>query len=141
MGAASVIGAAAENPAIGAVVTDSLFAEIYPVIKGLWRKQSGLPMIFLYPTRWMFRLMNGFDLASARPIEEISKLDGRPLLMIHCKLDTDVPVEHNQRLAQTVPWAETWVVEPCQHAEIYDDMPEAYANKVINFYERAIKNK
>ena len=59
MGAASVIGAAAEDQAVGAVATDSLFAEIYPVVKGLWVKQSGLPMIFLYPTRWMFYVENG----------------------------------------------------------------------------------
>ena len=129
MGAASVVGAAAEYPTIGAVVTDSMFAEIYPVIQGLWKKQSGLPMIFLYPTRWMFWLMNGFDIASSRPIDEINKLSDRPLLMIHCKLDTDVPLEQHLRLAEAAAWAETWVVEPCQHSEIYDDMPEAYADR------------
>jgi dipeptidyl aminopeptidase/acylaminoacyl peptidase len=139
MGAASVIGAAANNQAVGAVVTDSLFAEIYPVIKGLWGKQSGLPDIFLYPTLWMFRLMNGYALESARPVEEIGQIAPRPLMMIHCQIDTDVTVNHFQRLQQAAPWAETWLVENCRHAEIYEFVPEEYDQKVVGFFEKALK--
>jgi dipeptidyl aminopeptidase/acylaminoacyl peptidase len=134
MGAASVIGAAAEDQAVGAVVTDSLFAEIFPVVKGLWVKQSGLPMIFLYPTTWMFRVENGYDLASARPIDEIGQIAPRPLLMIHCQIDTDVPVEHFQRLHQAASWAQTWLVQDCRHAEIYEFVPQEYNQKVIAFF-------
>ena len=139
MGAASVVGAAAENQAVGAVVTDSLFAEIYPVVKGLWVKQSGLPMIFFYPTMWMFRLENGYDLASARPIEEIGKIAPRPLLMIHCQVDQDVPVVHFQRLQQAAPWAETWLVQSCKHAEIFNEVPQEYSQRVIAFFGASLK--
>ncbi len=139
MGAASVIAAAAENQAVGAVVTDSLFAEIYPVIKGLWASKSGLPQIFLYPTRWMFRLENGYDIASSRPIDEIGQIAPRPLLMIHCQVDTDVPVDHFNRLQQTAPWVQTWLVQECRHAEIYEFVPQEYNQKIVDFFTAGLE--
>ena len=139
MGAASVIGAAAEDQAVGAVATDSLFAEIYPVVKGMWVEKSGLPMIFLYPTMWMFSIQNGYDLASARPIDEIGQIAPRPLLMIHCQVDTDVPVEHFQRLQQAAPWAETWLVQECRHAEIYEFVPQEYNQKMVTFFTEGLQ--
>jgi pimeloyl-ACP methyl ester carboxylesterase len=139
MGAASVIGAAVENQSVGAVAVDSLFAEIYPVIKGLWAEKSGLPMIFLYPTKLMFRVENGFDLTNSRPVDEIGKLAPRPLFLIHCQIDTDVPIEHFLRLQQAAPWAETWLVQDCRHAEIYEFVPEEYNQKVVNFFTQALE--
>jgi dipeptidyl aminopeptidase/acylaminoacyl peptidase len=139
MGAALVIGAAAEEQAVGAVVTDSLFAEVYPVVKGLWVEKSNLPMIFIHPTRWMWHLKNGFDLGKLRPIDEVGKIAPRPLLLIHCQIDTDVPVEHFQRLKQAAPWAQTWLVQDCRHAEIYEFVPQEYDQKVVAFFEAGLK--
>lgn len=139
MGAASVIGAAVEDQAVGAVATDSLFAEIYPVIKGMWVKQSGLPMIFLYPTRWMFYVENGYDLVSARPIDEIGKIAPRPLLLINCQQDTYIPLEQFQRLREAAPWAETWSVDECRHAEIYEFVPQEYNQKMVNFFQAGLE--
>ncbi len=139
MGAASVIGAAAEDQAVGAVATDSLFAEIYPVIKGLWVEKSGLPMIFLYPTRWMFYVENGYDLASARPIDEIGKIAPRPLLLINCQMDAYIPGEQFQRLQQAAPWAQNWSVQECRHAEIYEFVPEEYNQKIVTFFEAGLE--
>ncbi len=139
MGAASVIGAAAEDQAVGAVATDSLFAEIYPVIKGLWVKQSGLPMLFLYPTRWMFYVENGYDLASARPIDEIGRLAPRPLLLISCQQDTYIPQEQFRSLEQAAPWAKTWSVPECRHAEIYEFVPQEYNQKMVTFFTEGLQ--
>jgi pimeloyl-ACP methyl ester carboxylesterase len=139
MGAAGVIGAAAEDQAVGAVATDSLFAEIYPVVKGLWVKQSGLPMIFLFPTRWMFFVENGYDLASARPIDEIGKIAPRPLLLINCQQDTYIPLEQFQRLREAAPWAQTWSVQECRHAEIYEFVPKEYDQKMVTFFEAGLQ--
>lgn len=138
MGAASVIGAAAEHPAVGAVVTDSLFADIYPVMEGQWSQVSGVPTIFLHTTLGMFRLLNGYDLTASRPVEEIRHLAPRPLLMIHCQADSHIPLEQFQRLQQAAPWAQTWLVEECRHAEIYEFVPQEYSLKVVTFFESGL---
>jgi pimeloyl-ACP methyl ester carboxylesterase len=138
MGAASVIGAAAENPAVGAVVTDSLFAEVYPVIEGQWVAVSGIPTIYLHTTLTMFELMHGYDLATARPVEEIKQVAPRPLLMIHCQADAQIPIDHFQRLQAAAPWAETWLVDECRHAEIYEFVPQEYDQKVVGFFKAGL---
>jgi len=138
-GAASVVGAAAEDQAAGAVVTDSLFAESYPVMKVLWRLRSDAPMAIFYSTVGMFRVMNGYDLASAHPIDEIGRIPPRPLLMIHCQGDDHVPVEQFEQLKQAAPWAETWLVQDCRHSEIYEFVPEEYDQKVVAFFEAGLK--
>lgn len=51
MGSASVIGAAADDPDIAAVVVDSGYAEVYPIMQKHWRSASGLPDIFLPSTQ------------------------------------------------------------------------------------------
>ncbi len=134
MGAASVIGAAAEDPAVGAVVTDSLFADAYPVVRNLWVDKSGLPMIFLYPTRLLYYIENGIDLANARPVDEIREIAPRPLFLIHCEKDTHIPNEQFQQLEQAAPWAQTWSVAECRHAEIYEFVPDEYNQKVVKFF-------
>jgi uncharacterized protein len=139
MGAASVIGAAVEDQAVGAVATDSLFAEIYPVVQGLWVDQSGLPMAFIYPTRWMYFVENGWDLASARPVDEIVKIAPRPLFLIHCEQDSYIPQVQFQQLEQAAPWAQTWSVEQCRHAEIYEFVPDEYNQKMVSFFETAFQ--
>jgi pimeloyl-ACP methyl ester carboxylesterase len=139
MGAASVIGAAVESQAVGAVATDSLFAEIYPVIQGLWEEQSGLPMIFLHPTRWMFWVENGYDIASARPIEEIGQIAPRPLLLISCQKDTYIPQDQFRRLEQAAPWAQAWSVADCRHAEIYEFVPDEYNQRMVAFFKAGLE--
>lgn len=140
MGAASVIGAAAEDQSIGAVATDSLFAEIYPVVQGLWGEQSGLPMVFLYPTRWMYFVENGWDLGSARPVDEIGKIAPRPLMLIHCEQDSYIPHAQFQQLEQAAAWAQTWSVQECRHAEIYEFVPEEYDRRMVSFFEASLKD-
>ncbi len=50
LGAAAAVGAVADNPEIGALVLDSGFAEVYPLMQKQWPSASGLPEIFLPST-------------------------------------------------------------------------------------------
>ena len=47
LGAASSVGAAAEDTDIGAIVIDSAFAEFYPVLQSNWSTQTGMPDFLL----------------------------------------------------------------------------------------------
>ena len=138
MGAASVVGAAVEHPAVGAVVTDSLFADIQPVIEGQWSQTSGMPLFLLDTTLGIFEGINGYELTASRPVAEIAQIAPRPLLMIHCQADSHIPLEQFESLKAAAPWAETWLVEECKHADIYEYAAEEYSEKVVGFFEEGL---
>ena len=134
LGSATSIGATVEEPSIGALVIDSGFAEIYPVVQEQWQGASGLPNLFLTPTRWMIRLLYGYDLASSRPVEEIGLIEPRPIMIIHCKTDTYIPVVHAEQLSQAAPSAEVWLLEQCDHARTYNTEQANYEQMVSEFF-------
>ena len=138
LGAGSSIGAAAAEPAVGALVTDSSFADIGPIVEANWRKRSGLPQFFLGGARLMARVLCGEDIYAARPVDELPALAPRPVLLIHTELDQDVPLSHLQQLHAALPAAETWVVRAGQHAEIYNALPDEYLARVVGFFDRQL---
>jgi pimeloyl-ACP methyl ester carboxylesterase len=139
LGAASAVGAMADDPEIGALVTDSGFAAIYPLIEEQWQEESGLPQLFLCSTRLMVRLLYGYDVAASRPVDEIGSIPPRPVLLIHCQTDTTVPMSHLEQLSDTAPGAEVWIVPGCEHARAYGADAEAYEERVIEFLAASLR--
>lgn len=139
LGSAAGIGAASEDSRIGALVSDSGFADLNPLIQAQWKAESGLPKIFLYSTLWMIRLRYGFDIKTAKPVDEIGKIAPRPIFLIHCAEDELVPISHMEQLKAAAPSALTWVVPSCIHPEAYNADPAAYTEKVIGFFDAAIE--
>ncbi|MGE5250701.1 MAG: alpha/beta hydrolase [Bacteroidota bacterium] len=134
LGAASVIGAAADEPAIGAIWIDSAYADVQPVIEGGWRANSGLPQVLLYPTEWMIRVLYGYDITASRPVQEIGRIAPRPIFMAHCQQDAMIPISHMEQLRAVVPQAETWVILNCdQHTLVQPIVPEKYNNHALGF--------
>lgn len=135
LGGGAVNFAAAEEPAIGVVVGDSTFTDINPVIEKLWQSESGLPNSFLPGVYLMHRIIFGFDLHDAVPIDAVRNMSPRPVLIVHCKLDEAVPVEQAEEMVSVIPGAETWYVDSgCEHAQINTVMPEEYENNIIPFF-------
>lgn len=137
MGGSAAIGVAARNAAVGAVVVDSTCAEMRPVIEHFLDTNIKLPYPMLVPVFETFALVNGFDPAHFRPIDEIHLLSPRPLLMIQCLADDLVTVDHFYRLRQAAPWAQTWLVQECEHANIYSYHPQEYREKVVTFFQNS----
>ena len=98
LGAAAAIGAAAEEPAIGAVVLDSGFADINMLVEEQWEKASGLPRPFLYSALLMARIMTGVDLTQAQPARDLVPFARRPVLLIHSVADDYVPLANLESL-------------------------------------------
>ena len=138
LGSASSVGAAYDDPRVGALVLDSLFADLNPMIQAQWKNESGLPKIFLYSTLMMVQLRYGVDLRTARPIDEIVQFAPRPILLIHCTDDELIPISQMEELKVAVPSAQTWAVPGCIHPEAYFMDPQAYTEKVIGFFSEAI---
>ena len=154
LGAASVIGAAAAEPDIGAIWIDSAFADVESVIEGSWQQESGLPQVFLQSTLWMIRLLFGYDITAARPVDEIGSIAPRPIFVAHCKQDPMIPIAHMERLLAVAQNTQTWVIQNCdqntlpepileekynQHAIGYPIQPDDYAQRVIQFFAESLK--
>jgi uncharacterized protein len=138
MGAAAAIGAAAEDPDIGALVADCSYAEIFPLMERHWTSASGLPNAFLPSTLFAGRFVVGVDLTQARPVDEIGRIT-RPVLVIHGAEDRFTPVEHGRQLAAAAPAAEYWEVPGAGHAGSYAADPQAYGERVAGFFERSLR--
>jgi predicted acyl esterase len=149
LGAASVIGAAAEEEAIGAIWIDSAYADINSVLQRNWNSESGLPSIFL-STQWMARLLYNNNFTASRPVDEIGRIAPRPIFMAHCQEDAMIPISHMEQLMAAAKNTQTWVIQVCDqhtlgkqlvpekyknHAIGYCIQPEVYGQKAIQFFE------
>lgn len=139
LGAASSIGATVAEPAVGALVIDSSFAELTPIVESKWVEESGLPKIFLSSTKLMVRLMYGWNMAAVNPSEEISRVSPRPLMIIACQDDIVVPAVHFQNLKAAAPAAKTWVLPHCIHGMTYNADPTEFEKQVIGFFYASLE--
>jgi len=156
LGAGSIIGAAAQEPDIGAVWADSLFADIKPVLENGWTSLSGLPQVFLYSTEALVRLFYGYDISASRPIDDIVKLAPRPILLAHCQADKLIPLTNLEQVSAIAQNAQTWIIPNCDIHTLSTDQPELpeifnnhaigytlnpveYTQRVTDFFEANLK--
>jgi pimeloyl-ACP methyl ester carboxylesterase len=156
LGAGSIIGAAAEEPDIGAVWADSLYADFKPVLEQGVPKAVGLPKILVPAVEVMVKLFYGYDITASRPIDEIGKIAPRPIFLAHCQNDGLIPISNMEQLLRAAPYAETWTIANCDvhtaevqpegfsegfnnHAIGYYLNPEEYISKVIRFFDENLK--
>jgi fermentation-respiration switch protein FrsA (DUF1100 family) len=135
MGGAAAIGATADDTDIGAIIVDSTFADIYPLILQEWTNESGLPNFFIPSMRLMNQWLYGYDVAEARPVDEISQIAPRGLMIIHCTTDTLVPFSQAEELIAAAPFAHTWIVDGCDHAKLILSDFQPYCDQVIGFFD------
>lgn len=139
LGGSAVTGAASEEPAIGTIVLESTFADLNSLIALNWKAETGLPEFLLPGTFLMNRLLYGYDPGSVRPVDELARVAPRPVLIVHCTIDEEVDISHARALKDALPYAESWFVDDCEHAEIYRDYPRVYEERVISFIDANLK--
>ena len=140
LGAAAAIAAAAEEPAIGALVTDSVFADLNGMINEQWEQASGLPRPFLSSALLMAQLLTGKDLTQAQPVRDLPRVTPMPVLLIHCAADDYVPATNLDQLKAAYPNAETWKFEgaACLHSEGFNVDPARYVRTVADFFAASL---
>ncbi len=131
MGAAAVILAAAKHPEIEAVVSDSA----YPALEDAMR--ISIPNGFLQPlylSTWEF--LSGADLNRIRPVDEIAQISPRAVFIIDGWAGGAIAMNSPYRLydAAREP-KQIWVEKGVPHLGMYGTYPEAYAEKVIAFFD------
>lgn len=139
MGAAALLMAASQEPAIRAVVADSSFADALPLLEREIPKRSGLPPWFTPGILRAAQIMYAINYSAIRPVDVVAKIAPRPILLIQGADDTYVPPSDMAALAEAASKSsgaqvETWLVPGAKHVQAYHVAGKAYVDKVAAFF-------
>jgi fermentation-respiration switch protein FrsA (DUF1100 family) len=144
MGAATLLLAAASEPAIQAVVSDSAYADAMPILEREIPKGGGLPTLFTPGSLIAARALYGMDFYAVRPEDVVARIAPRPLFFIHGDHDPYTPAVNMNELvaaARAAPNAhvQSWVCPGVYlHAQCFHIENQAYIDRVIAFFENAL---
>lgn len=82
-----------------------------------------------------------------KPVEQIKNANKRPVLLVACKGDTEVPAVSMHRLEKAYPGAEVWlrnswehfIVKDCDFKNVAED--KEYCSKVLDFLDNNVQHK
>ena len=143
MGAATLLMATAQEPAIRAVVSDSAYADIIPILEREVPKGGHLPPSFTPGALIAANVLYGMDFYAVRPVDIVASIAPRPLFFIHGTSDTFIPASNMNILAaaaRTVPDAhiQTWLVPGARHAQSFNTEGAVYVDRVVAFYNATL---
>jgi fermentation-respiration switch protein FrsA (DUF1100 family) len=141
MGAATALLAAAEDPFIKAIVSDSGYANVVEMVAPGLKAFLGLPPFPFAPliVHWAETIL-GVKARDIVPERAAAALGDRPLLVIHGVDDALVAPDSAHRLyaAASGP-KELWLVENCLHARAPEICALDYEQRVNGFFANALK--
>jgi len=143
MGAATLLMATAQEPAIRAVVSDSAYADIIPILEREVPKGGHLPPSFTPGALIAANVLYGMDFYAVRPVDIVASIAPRPIFFIHGTSDTFIPTSNMNILAaaaRTVPDAhiQTWFVPGARHAQSFNKEGLVYVDRVVAFYNATL---
>ncbi len=135
LGGDAVLLAAAQEPAIKALVIDSAFA----TMKSYAENSFGPAFMFIPGTRVVGRMLYGLDYFTVRPVDEVAKIAPRAILFIQGANDGDILPSNMFELASAASAApgadvQTWLVPNAHHIQAYNSMRNAYVNHMVTFF-------
>ena len=139
MGAATAVLAAAQEPAIGALVADSPYAKASDLVAYEAARQTVLPRwitpIFVPTAVQMANWFYGIDLGSLVPEAAVVDLP-YPILVIHETGDRRIPYQQGQRVHQGAPAGSSiWLVPDVDHVDAFATYPEEYVERVAAYLQ------
>jgi fermentation-respiration switch protein FrsA (DUF1100 family) len=142
MGGATLLLAAAREPAIRAIVSDSAYADIIPILAREIPLNSRLPRLFTPGALFAARVLYGANYYAIRPASVVANLVPRPVFLIHGADDVYILPSHMNELAAAYTlsnaYARTWLVPGAAHAQSFNTMLEEYVSCVVAFYNEAL---
>jgi alpha-beta hydrolase superfamily lysophospholipase len=138
LGGALALLAAAEFPAVRAVVAESSFANIRDVVRRNFRVATRLPSFLFAPlTIWLVERRWGFRASRVMPEREIGARDDCAVLLIHAENDHVVSVQDAHALFTAARGPkELWLIPDAEHAMAYLTEQAAYPERVRGFFDR-----
>ncbi|HLH60354.1 MAG TPA: alpha/beta hydrolase [Ktedonobacteraceae bacterium] len=141
MGGATLLLAAAREPAIRAIVSDSAYSNIIPILEREIPLNSRLPRLFTPGALLAGRILYGASYYAIRPVDVIASLAPRPVLFIHGAEDLYISPSHMHELAActaTGACIQTWLVPGAEHAQSFNTLLDGYVARVAAFYNEAL---
>jgi uncharacterized protein len=137
MGGSTAILSAAKDKRIGAVVDDSGFSDAPRVIAASFEHFIHLPAFPFAPlTIAIADYRAGIDVNRVRPMDVISQLSPRPVLIIHETNDAVVPADNSLRnFAAARQPKELWLVPGTGHAHAHTAAQSEYEERVTRFFK------
>jgi len=134
MGGIAALRAAVRRPEIEAIAIDSVPTSVADTVQ-ITVRPAFLRQFVCHAAKWG----TGLDPESLRPVDEIGRLNPRPLFIIQGTADQLIPVDSAQRLYDAAGEPRTLWIEPgVRHLEMYQDRPAEYERRVIQFFDRMI---
>lgn len=140
MGAAVVCHLAACDPAIRAIVTDSLYSRLFPMIQQTIRERYHLPKFpWAFVTWWTLHILLRKRLRLLDPAELAPHLR-QPLLAIHGGQDRRVAPQLGQEFYRR--WAgpkQQWFDPAVAHVKMFAAHPQEYCDRVAQFFDQTVR--
>lgn len=143
MGAATVLMASGEDELpqqVKAIVADSPYQSVYQLFSYQMTRMFYLPAFpLLDSTSLLTKIRAGYSFREASTLNKVEETEV-PILYIHGKEDTFVPVEMAEELhRRTSSEAEILLVDEANHGESYALETDAYIKKIHQFLEKFVK--
>lgn len=135
MGAASVLLASRDMPDVGAIVADSSFAHLWPVLQQEIPKRSVLPGFMVAPVLQTARLF-GLD-PDLSPVDAVRAQPSRAFLFFNASNETFIWPSNAQELYSACgnPNCKLVLVPSDKHVYTYLADPAAYMAQVYGFFD------
>jgi pimeloyl-ACP methyl ester carboxylesterase len=139
MGAASLLLAAAREPAIQAIVSDTAYATSGPDLERDLPRNSHLPAFFTPGTILAANVLYGVDLYAGRPIDVVASIAPRPIFFIHVAGDNGTRSSDMTALvaaAKAAPNAhvQSWLIPGGGHSQGFHIEGTAFVSRVVAFF-------
>lgn len=138
MGAVTALGAAAGEPAIGALVLDSAFCSFPEVARAQFSRLTRLPTWMMTGAMFVAGALTRARFSVHTAEHDMRLRVGRPTLVIHSLADPFVPVSHAMHLA-AISGAAYWFTDSSRHLGSYAHAPLDYGRRTVAFFVDALR--
>ena len=126
-----------KNSNIKAVVADSAYSNLNNMIEVMYKNFYFLKYPFIYLTRFSGKIFLKVDPKDVSPANAIKNIN-KPVLIIHGKKDSQIPVNEAYILHNANKKTELWITD-VGHGESYALNKEEYEKRVLEFFEKNLK--
>ena len=137
MGGSTAILAGAQIPELSAIVAQSTFTSLEDNVTNGVQNYLGLPPFPFAPLVLFWgQYESGMQIQQVSPIEQISQISPRPVLIVHGAQDQVIPVENAYRLFEAAKEPkQIYVLAEAEHCCLPQIGADQYKNKLLDFFE------